>query len=119
MKKDKGSKLQHFKQLIINGGSIVTTYALFRLFNTEVMELLKDAGYRLILDEVANVIEILAKVTKKDIDILLNADVIRIENRKVIWLDDGDNGVFDGRYANIKYHAQEGNLYLHRDSILF
>lgn len=118
-KKGKGSKLQHFKQLIVNGDSIVTTHALFRLFNAEVMELLKDAGYTLILDEVSNVIEILEKVTKKDIEILLDADVIRIENRKVIWLDDGYKGVFDGRYANIKYHAQEGNLYLHRDSILF
>ncbi|MED4069611.1 hypothetical protein [Priestia megaterium] len=118
-KKGKGSKLQHFKQLIVNGESIITTHALFKLFDAEVMDLLKDAGYTLILDEVANVIDTLDKVTKKDIDILLNANVIRIEDRRVIWLDEGYNGVFDGRYANIKYHAQEGNLYLHRDSVLF
>ncbi|MGE7625433.1 DEAD/DEAH box helicase family protein [Viridibacillus sp. NPDC096237] len=114
----KGSKLNHFKELLTNGQSIVTTHALFRLLDDEVMELLKDAGYILILDEVANVIEKLEKVTKQDIGILLDSHKIEVRDRKVIWLDDSYNGVFDSRYANIKYHAQQGNLYLHRD-VLF
>lgn len=115
----KGSKLKHFKELLVNGQSIVTTHALFRLFDGEVIELLKDAGYILILDEVANVIEKLEKVTRQDIEILLNASKIEVKDRKVIWLDDSYNGVFDERYANIKYHAQQGNIYLHRDIMLF
>ncbi len=118
-KKGKGSKLKHFKELLVSGESIVTTHALFRIFDSEVIELLKDAGYILILDEVANVIEKLEKVTKQDIEILLNANKIEVTNRKVNWLDESYNGVFDGRYANIKYHAQQGNIYLHRNSILF
>jgi hypothetical protein len=118
-KKGKGSKLTHFKELLVNGESIVTTHALFRLFDSEVIELLRDAGYTLILDEVANVIEILDKVTKKDIDMLLNNNIIKVEDRKVIWLDESYSGVFDSEYVNIKYHAQQGNLYLHRNSILF
>ncbi|MCF7622521.1 MULTISPECIES: DEAD/DEAH box helicase family protein [Bacillaceae] len=115
----KGTKLKHFKELLANGESIVTTHALFSMFDDEVMELLKDAGYILILDEVANVIEKVEKVTKQDIEILLNANMIEVIDRKVNWLDESYNGVFDGRYANIKYHAQQGNIYLHRDIMMF
>lgn len=115
----KGSKLQHFKQLIANGKSIVTTHALFRLFDDEVIELLRDAKYILILDEVANVIEKLEKATKHDIKMLLNSDKIEVKDRKIIWLDTNYDGVFGSRYANIKYHAQQGNIYLHRDIMLF
>lgn len=115
----KGSKLKHFKELLVCGESIVTTHALFRLFDEEVIDLLKDAGYTLILDEVANVIDKLDKATKQDIDMLLNANKIEVEDRKVIWLDESYNGVFDNRYVNLKYQAQQGNIYLHRGSILF
>ncbi|MBS2970380.1 hypothetical protein J9317_16660 [Metabacillus sp. KIGAM252] len=116
----KGSKLNHFKELVASGKSIVTTHALFRLFDEEVIALLEDAGYVLILDEVANVIEDLNKISKHDIDILLETKMIKVnENRQVVWLAENYNGVFDGRYANIKYHAELGNIYLHRKSLLF
>lgn len=116
----KGSKLTHFKELIAKGESIVTTHALFRMFDDEVIDLLQDAGYVLILDEVANVIEKLEKVTKQDIEILLNANVIEVkEDRKVEWLDNGYNGVFESQYVNVKYHALQGNIYLHRGIMLF
>lgn len=115
----KGSKLTHFKELLTKGESIVTTHALFRMFDNEVIELLTDADYILILDEVANVIEKLDKVTKQDIEILLTANKIEVIERKVSWLDDSYNGVFDSRYANIKYHAQQGNIYLHRGIMMF
>lgn len=117
-KKGKGSKLTHFKELLVRGESIITTHALFRLFDEEVMELLKDAGYTLILDEVANVIEHMDSVTKRDIEILLNDNVIEVKNRKVIWLDDDYKGVFNSKNINIKYHAKQGNMYLYRDSVL-
>ncbi|PEC20587.1 DEAD/DEAH box helicase family protein [Bacillus cereus] len=117
--KGKGSKLKHFKELLVNGENIITTHALFSMFDNEVMELLENAGYTLILDEVANVLERVDKVTSNDIKILLEANVIEIENRKVIWLDNMYNGVFSSKYANIKYQAQQGNMYVCRDSIMF
>lgn len=118
-KKGKGSKLKHFKELLVNGESIITTHALFSMFDNEVMELLENAGYTLILDEVANVLEKMDKVTSSDIKILLEANVIKIENRKVVWLDNMYNGVFSSKYANIKYQSQQGNIYVCRDSIMF
>lgn len=89
------------------------------MFDDEVIELLRDAKYILILDEVANVIEKLEKATKHDIKMLLNSDKIEVKDRKIIWLDTNYDGVFGSRYANIKYHAQQGNIYLHRDIMLF
>jgi len=116
----KGSKLKHFKELIVNGESIVTTHALFRLFDNEVIDLLVDAEYTLILDEVANVIEQVEKITKADIQILFDANVIEVaKDRKVSWLDNDYNGVFESQYVNVKYHAQQGNIYLHRNTMLF
>lgn len=118
-KKGKGSKLKHLKELLVNGECIVTTHALFRLFDNDVIELLRDAGYILILDEVANVIERLDKITKDDIGMLLTSNKIEVKDRKVIWLDESYDGVFDSRHTNIKYHAQQGNIYLHGNSVLF
>lgn len=115
----KGSKLTHFKELIVEGESIVTTHALFRLFDDEVIDLLRNAGYILILDEVANVVEKVEKVTKDDIQVLFDANLIEVEGRKVKWLDNDYNGVIESQYVNVKYHAQQGNVYLFRNNMLF
>ncbi|WP_404467240.1 hypothetical protein [Planococcus rifietoensis] len=115
----KGSKLRHFKELIVNGSSIVTTHALFRIIDEEVLELLRDAGYTLILDEVANVIEQVKEITKEDIRTLKDANLIDVENRKVNWIDDSYKGVYESNYVNVKYHAQQGNIFLQNDTVLF
>lgn len=115
----RGSKLKHFKELIVSGSSIVTTHALFRIIDEEVLELLKDAGYTLILDEVANVIEQVKEITKEDIRTLKDANLIDVENRKVNWIDDSYKGVYESNYVNVKYHAQQENIFLHNDTMLF
>lgn len=117
----KGRKLKHFKELLVNGNSIITTHALFRMIDDEVEELLRHAGYTLILDEVANVIEKIEEVTKEDIKTLKEANLISVDvdGRKVKWMDDGYHGVYENTSVNVKYHSQQGNIYLHNDSILF
>lgn len=115
----KGSKLKHFKELIVSGSSIVTTHALFRIIDEDVLELLRDAGYTLILDEVANVIEQVKEITKEDIRTLKDANLIHVENRKVNWIDDSYKGVYESNYVNVKYHAQQENIFLHNDTMLF
>ncbi|RNF38266.1 DEAD/DEAH box helicase family protein [Planococcus salinus] len=115
----KGSKLKHFKELIVSGSSIITTHALFRMIDDEVLELLRDAGYTLILDEVANVIEQVREITQEDIRTLKDANLISVEDRKVNWMDNGYKGVYENTYINIKYQAQQGNIFLHNDTMLF
>lgn len=89
--------------MLVNGESIIMIYVLFSMFDNEVMELLENVGYILILDEVVNVLEKMDKVILSDIKILLEVNVIKIENRKVVWLDNMYNGVFSSKYVNIKY----------------
>lgn len=118
--KGKGSKLRHFKDLLKEGKSIVTTHALFKLFDQEVITLLNNKGYTLILDEVANVIEAIDKVSKEDIQLMLESNLIEVKkDRKIIWNNEEYEGVFQSRYVNVKYHAEQGNLCLHNNSMLF
>ena len=46
-KKGKGSKLNHFKKLLEDGENIITTHALFGMFDEDVMILLKNYNYKI------------------------------------------------------------------------
>lgn len=71
-----GAKLKEVKSLIRKGECIATTHALFSRFDTEAINLIKEQGYVLILDEEINVIDtklvdgldakILSELVKKD-----------------------------------------------------
>lgn len=52
-----GSKLNGIKQLVQSKKNIVSTHALFKHFDTEIIRLLKKRDYILIMDEVADVVE--------------------------------------------------------------
>lgn len=65
-----GSKLNGIKYLFEKGNNIVSTHALFSLFDEEIIDLAYTNNYTLIMDEVADVIEPLA-ISKYDLDIIL------------------------------------------------
>lgn len=65
-----GSKLNGIKYLFEKGNNIVSTHALFSLFDEEIIDLAYTNNYTLIMDEVADVIEPLA-ISKFDLDIIL------------------------------------------------
>lgn len=53
----KGSKLEGLKILLRRGENIVSTHALFKRCDEEIIELLKSNNYILILDECMDVVE--------------------------------------------------------------
>ena len=106
-KKGKGSKLNHFKKLLEAGENIITTHALFGLFDEDVMILLKNYNYILILDEVFNVIDDIS-MGKDDVKILKEHYIEVEPNGKVNWIYEG---VYDGRYKDIKNLAENETLY--------
>jgi len=110
----KGGKLRHFKQLLASGVDIVTTHALFSRFDTDIYEMLAQSGYTLILDEVFNVIEQL-NISNSDIKNLIETGTMKIENHKVIWLDNQ----YDGAFNELKDLAEQGNAYSHNGNIIF
>ncbi|MFL0505527.1 hypothetical protein ACH0B5_07260 [Ureibacillus sp. 179-F W5.1 NHS] len=113
VKGNSGRKMDDLKRLLTMGADIATTHSLFQAADGEVIELLKDGGYTLILDETMDVVEPVS-VKKADIEKLIRSGDIRIEDgHRVIWTGDAND---DSRYADIRIMAQAGNLYCHRDT---
>ncbi|WP_340673160.1 hypothetical protein [Brevibacillus agri] len=110
-----GKKMHVLKSWIADGADIVSTHALFQKADDELIDLLTDAGYTLILDEVMDVIDV-ANISQQDIKILLDAKKIEVnEDRRVVWVSDE---YVDGRFYDIKLFAKAGTLFYHRGKFL-
>lgn len=112
---EEGRKLRSLKDLIVKGHDIVSTHSLFQAADDELIDLLTDSGYTLILDEVMDVIEPVVNVKASDIKKLEASGDIRIDNNKVHWIGDPHD---DSRYSDIRLLAQAGNLFYHRGKFL-
>lgn len=109
------SKLDDLKRLIASNRDIVSTHALFSRADDEVVELLEQSGYTLILDEVFDVVE---SVSIKSADIKRlqsNGDIVINADMRVDWTGDSQD---NSRYRDIRELAQAGNLYLFRGSFM-
>lgn len=109
-----GRKLRSLKEWIVSGVDIAATHSLFQTADEELLELLMDSGYTLILDEVMDVIEI-ANINRQDIAILLDSGKIEIVDNRVKWVSEE---YVEGRFYDIKQLARAGNLFYHRDRFL-
>lgn len=113
---DEGRKLRGLKTLIVEGRDIVATHSLFQSADEELVDLLTEAGYTLILDEVMDVIET-ANITHQDIQILLGSGKVEVgEDHRVKWIS--EEYLVDGRFYDIKLLAKAGNLFYHRNQFL-
>jgi hypothetical protein len=110
------SKLDDLKRLIASNRDIVSTHALFSRADDEVVELLEQSNYTLILDEVFDVVESVS-IKAADIKRLQsNGDIVINENTmQVDWTGDAQD---NSRYRDIRELAQAGNLYLFRGSFM-
>lgn len=120
-KDGKNTKLTHLKELLENGADIISTHAMFRNIDDEIMDLLNSIGYILILDEVFQVIENI-KIKKNDLKLLLNSKwVIPVEGDKK-GLHKWNYGVAPNKetdFAYIKSYADTKNLYIFNNSALY
>ena len=116
------NKLDSLKHAIANGKNIVSTHALFKRCDSELIQLIEAENYVLILDEVLDTIDEI-NMTKDDIKILLNSTddngnpIVSIGTKgKVKW----NNGEYDsGNYQIIRNLANAGNLVLFDESKLY
>lgn len=106
----KGKKLDHLKKLLADGRSIAITHQLFKMMDHEAHELIQQSDYTLIMDEVAEVIEVFP-IASQDIDVLINGGHIRIEDdSSVTWLSDYNAEEKYALFANVKNAANLGIL---------
>lgn len=109
-----GSKTNHFYKLIQEGNNVVSTHSLFRGLNKEVIDLIKEEEYILILDEVSDVVEQIS-ISPRDIQILINEKIIEIdEDNKVYWIEDS----YRGKFNFIKNPIKNGDVYYFNNSLM-
>ena len=111
---DDKRKMTSLKDLIVKGENITSTHSLFQTADDELIELLTDSGYTLILDEVMDCVEPV-NVKASDITKLERSGDIRVLDNRVDWIGDPYD---DSRYRDIRLLAQAGNLFYHRGKFL-
>lgn len=110
----KGSKTNHFYELVKEGYNVVSSHSLFRGLNEEIIDYIKEGEYILILDEVADVVEQL-DISKRDIEILINEKIIEInEEGKVYWIDD----TYKGKFNSLKNPIKNGDCYFFNNALM-
>lgn len=114
-----GSKLEGLKELLALGYNVATTHALLGMFDDEVIDLLNKSDYTLILDEVANVVENM-HCSKKDLEMLLHHNYIKVENGEVLAGDKAEDYLSDkdAKLYEIVYLAKRRRLLIYGETIL-
>lgn len=101
-------KLGSINELLSCQYDIASTHALFKKFDEESRENIKNGHYTLILDEVLNVIEPY-NIQKDDVPLLKDSGCITIdEDGFVIW--NKDKADYDTKYNEIKMLAESRSL---------
>jgi len=104
---DGKGKLNHLHKLLQAGKSIVSTHQLFLSSTGETAELIRAGGYTLILDEVADVVQIIEHC-KSDIDDMFAAGHISIgEDDKLHWLTEHYSK--RGAFNKYRRYIENGN----------
>lgn len=89
-----GTKLNGIKSLFDKGYNIVSTHSLFTMFDEHIMNLIKDQGYVLIMDEVAEVVKQL-DISKDDLNTIREKYTKMKEGNILEWTDPKYTGKFN------------------------
>lgn len=105
--KSYGTKLNGIKALLNKGKNIVSTHALFRLFDEETIDICRAQNYVLIMDEVADVVQHYvglddggrrrSSFTDADLKMLLSENHVTIDDDTglIHWIDEEYKGKFE------------------------
>jgi hypothetical protein len=113
------NKSNGLKRLLERGENIATTHALFKMFDDETVSLIKMHGYKLVLDEVMDVLDKVGKKGDSPSKLIAHGIVVAEENPRVpgcVRLLPGPEDLAE--YAPIKQYAAQGRLVGVFDSML-
>ena len=110
-------KLASLHELLAAGKSIAATHALFLRANDETIQLIREGGYTLVLDEALNVLQEFNSIlkdspdkciNKDDVELLLRKGLISIDERQhVSWTD---VSFADSHFSEVERLAKNGTL---------
>ncbi len=110
------TKKNGIKQLFKKGYNIVTTHALFRLFDNEMIAFCKQYGYTLILDEVTDVAEVYEELKSDDLRVLLK-HFVTVDHCKLSWRE--DKASYSGnKFLKEKGLCEMGCLYMYGETTM-
>lgn len=111
-----GSKIEDLRKLVTRGENIVCTHELFKLCDEELLEMISEVGYTLILDEVLNVINPI-KITSRDLKMLIESKIIKIDEQTgfIEWID----SEYKGKFEELKHLSKNDNLFLFNNTFVF
>lgn len=85
----KKNKLESLKDLLADKRNIASTHALFKKYDDYTKSLIKNGRYTLIMDEVADVVEVL-NVHEYSVGIMLRDNIIRVDDSGTVFWQDED-----------------------------
>lgn len=95
-----GTKWKHFRWLVENEKNIVTTHALIQKMDLDMLELLKNKDYTLMIDECLDVLSPY-KISKDDMKIIFNEHLVSLDaDGFLVWNE--DKKPYKGVYNDIK-----------------
>jgi len=106
-------KLDNLHYHLGKGHNIASTHALFKHYNEYTLELIQNGGYKLILDEVFDVVKKI-NISKDDLDLLINTKTIEIKDSYVNWLDEE----YDGDFNELKHMAESHNIIMYNNNLM-
>ena len=107
-------KLADLHRLLAQKSNIATTHALFETYNEETISLIRNGGYKLILDEVYQTTKAI-EISPKDLKMLQGEKKITtVDGLRVRWNDDK----YDGKFNELRDNCCTGNVILYKDSLL-
>lgn len=111
-------KANTLKNLIREGKNVASTHSLFKQFDIELVDLLLEQDYVLIIDEAVDCIKKYTGVKKGDIKILSDSKAIDVDPRtgRVSWLGDGLED--DHKYTEVRELSRLGNLFKYGEKFL-
>ena len=111
-----GSKLHGIKELIKNKENIVSTHALFQRFNKEIIHLLQEEDYTLILDEVT---EVVSEFYISDHDLsLLQENFIDTDEKTGLLKWRKSEYKYEGKFSQIKDLCEINSLVSYSGSVI-
>ncbi len=109
-----GTKTRGIKYLLKNNENIVATHSLFQRFDDEIVKMIRNGDYTLVMDEVANVIEPLHLHTSDLHNILKNYAAPNPNTNLLEWHDKKYKGVFN----NLKWMCEAKSVGVYSEEVL-